>query len=536
MNIQVKLLIVVGVFVLLTLLQSVIALSMQAGSNDDALKINVTGRQRMLTQQIAKEILILYTTENPEKRDIARERLQAAEDLFDTTLKSLLKGGTITLGEIERDVEPASADNVREPLKKGFELWKQMKVQIDESAYAEDLTGHDVYEEEALLLARNVELRGLMNEAVNAYQTNSESGGVAANVLNVLAIFIALGLAGFAYVVFRNNIIVPLRELTEFSDEIAGGNLTARSEQVNDDEIGDLAKTMNSMAKSLDGIVAGVKITSQDVAAAAEEIAATAQELSSNLENTQTRVSSISTAAEEMSVSVEEVAGTARDVASQAENSESVATKGSDSIVSVIDNMQRLNDSVSQGASSIGELGSLGKQIGEVISVINEIADQTNLLALNAAIEAARAGEHGRGFAVVADEVRKLAEQTQRATHDIGDVIKSIQFRTQDAVSLMNKMSVELTEGAGMASEAQDQLRTIVQAAREVSSLVGTVAVATREQTTVSNEVSHNVQDVDQMSASNAAAISQTTSSARDLAMKAEELRSMIRQFNTSIS
>ncbi|MFU8829990.1 MAG: methyl-accepting chemotaxis protein, partial [Phycisphaerales bacterium] len=182
-------------------------------------------------------------------------------------------------------------------------------------------------------------------------------------------------------------------------------------------------------------------------------------------------------------------------------------------------------------ARAVDSLGDRSQKIGEVVDVINEIAEQTNLLALNAAIEAARAGEHGRGFAVVADEVRKLADRTTKATQEIGESIRAIQSETSEAVKRMSDGTEHVRTGVELATQAGSHLQTIVTSSREVARLIESIAAASEQQSVASNEISGSVEQIASLSQQTRESVSQSTQAATDLSCKAEQLQALVAGF-----
>ena len=193
--------------------------------------------------------------------------------------------------------------------------------------------------------------------------------------------------------------------------------------------------------------------------------------------------------------------------------------------------MNEIAEAVGRAASTVRELGSRAEQIGAVIEVINDIADQTNLLALNAAIEAARAGEHGRGFAVVADEVRKLADRTMKATDEISTSIEAIQADTRGAVDQMETGNKSVEHGMGLANEAGEALRTIMAGSQQVLEVIEQIASATEQQASAAEEISHSVEGIRSVAQEANQGVDQAAHAAADLSRKSEDLQEMIRQF-----
>jgi methyl-accepting chemotaxis protein len=200
-------------------------------------------------------------------------------------------------------------------------------------------------------------------------------------------------------------------------------------------------------------------------------------------------------------------------------------------VSSVIEGMGRIEQTVRQSATVVAALGRSSGQIGEIVGIINDIADQTNLLALNAAIEAARAGEQGRGFAVVADEVRALAERTTRATREIGEMIKAIQNETRSAVAAMEKGVKEVETGTGKASRSGEALQDILEQINTVVSQVNQIAVAAEQQTAITGEISSNIHQITEVVAGTARGAQESATAASQLASLAGTMQHLVDQF-----
>jgi len=229
--------------------------------------------------------------------------------------------------------------------------------------------------------------------------------------------------------------------------------------------------------------------SSLEISSTAESLAAASQEQSSQTEE-------VASAVEEMSRTVSENATSANRTADVARKSGEIATIGAGVVKQTVNKMKDIADVVKTSANNIQKLGDSSKEIGEIISVIDDIADQTNLLALNAAIEAARAGEQGRGFAVVADEVRKLAERTTEATKQIAKMIKGIQKETDQAVVAMNKGTIEVQNGIDLADKAGESLNHILTSTQDVLDMINQIAAASEEQSATSEQISKNVMSI----------------------------------------
>ena len=346
---------------------------------------------------------------------------------------------------------------------------------------------------------------------------------VLAGIATVLSIGIAL--------LLRRAICPPLERAAAAAQQVADGDLTVRVKATSNDEVGDLSRNFNHMVDKISEIIGLVTQTATDVAQASNQIAATSEQMSVGMQDQSNQVTQISAAVEEMSASVIEVARKSAEAASNAEESGRAASEGGSVVDQTIGEINAIREAVDASSKSVAELGKRGEQIGAIIEVINDIADQTNLLALNAAIEAARAGEHGRGFAVVADEVRKLADRTTQATEEIGQSISAIQTETTSAVERMDAGSRQVESGVGKATEAGRSLTQIVSNAREVASMIQSIAAATEEQSATSEEVARNIEGIAAVTQQSRDGSAKAAEAAHILAERAERLQGLVSKF-----
>jgi len=322
------------------------------------------------------------------------------------------------------------------------------------------------------------------------------------------------------------GIVSRLKDIAE-----GEGDLTQRIEIRSKDELGELSEWFNSFVSKVHSLIREITQTSNRVREGACGIADSNGTLAQSLNDQTTRIASVSAAVEEMSSSVIEVARQASDANANATQSGEAAREGEAVVGRTINGMQTINKVVSEAAASVGELGRLGEQIGQVITVINDIADQTNLLALNAAIEAARAGEHGRGFAVVADEVRKLADRTTKATDEIAGSIQTIQSRTREAVDQMQAGTKTVSEGVKSASEAGERLRSIVSASSKVAGLIERIAAASEEQSQAGGQIASDIESINVTIQETTEITHTSVNHARELSEQADRLAQMIGKF-----
>ncbi len=381
-------------------------------------------------------------------------------------------------------------------------------------------------------------LEDKMGELSDTFQKTAEAAGADGNstfkegraLVLALSALSGLMLAGFAWAIIR-TITRPLATTVAALERVAAGDLTAHLGMTRTDEIGKLARATDQVVDSMRQMVGEMLGVSNEVSSAATQIASSSEEMARGLTAQTQQVMQVAAAIEQMSASVIEVARQATQVTAQANGAGSTAEQGGRVVSQTIDDIRTINEAVSECSTSVGDLSKQSEQIGAIIEVIKDIADQTNLLALNAAIEAARAGEHGRGFAVVADEVRKLAERTTKATDEVGGTIRTIQTQTQDAMSRMSAGSESVKRGVERASEAGASLSQIVSASREVATMIQSIASATEQQKAASEQISSSVEQISQVTQQTSAGASQAAEASRVLADKATSLQTVVAKF-----
>jgi methyl-accepting chemotaxis protein len=330
-----------------------------------------------------------------------------------------------------------------------------------------------------------------------------------------------------------HSIVRPVRELTQRLKDIAqgGGDLTARVKQDRRDELGELGKWFNLFASRIHDVMVGVRISAEEVTGSSKKITNANDEIAEAMVEQDHEMSQLSATVEEMSASAGEVARSSAEAAKRSQESGRIAESGGEVIRDAIAAMNAISDAVAAGGASVNELGRRAEQIDEITGIISEIAQQTNLLALNAAIEAARAGDHGLGFAVVAQEVGKLATRTKGATEEIGTSIKAIQQETSDAVNRFNSATHEAETGVGKASDAGKSLHQIVASARDVAMMIGSIASAAEEQSSGAEQMAQSIESLAGVTSQSTTGASETARASSDLSEKAEHLLSLVGQF-----
>lgn len=344
--------------------------------------------------------------------------------------------------------------------------------------------------------------------------------------------FVLVGGFGLAFLL-RQMLSKPLNATIAMVKDIAtgDGDLTKRLDIKRHDEIGKLGHWFDLFMGNLHSIISQLSNTSQAVASASTEIAASAEEMAVGLQTQEQQTQQVAAAVEELSQSVNEVAAKSSDATSASADSQHQAEEGGAIVSSTVEEMQGIAREVQGSAETINTLGQKSETIGEIIAVINDIADQTNLLALNAAIEAARAGEHGRGFAVVADEVRKLAERTTEATKEVSQSILGIQTETSSAVELIEAGSQRVGKGVELATKAGTALESIVGGSKSVQGMVQDIAAAANEQSAATGEIARAVEGINSVTRQSSEGASQAAQAASDLAHQAEQLQDLVGRF-----
>ncbi|MBY0111721.1 MAG: HAMP domain-containing protein [Phycisphaerales bacterium] len=336
----------------------------------------------------------------------------------------------------------------------------------------------------------------------------------------VIAFFIARGITrGIAKLVTEINAIRESNDLTKRADVSSG------------DELSVVASGFNGFIESLQKVVGDVVGTSNQVAAAATQIAASAEEMASGLKKQEEQSVQVSAALQETSSSVVEVARKSADTAEASKRSGEEASEGGKVVAETVEQMHAISEQVEGSAKAIEALGKKSDEIGQIIGVINDIADQTNLLALNAAIEAARAGEHGRGFAVVADEVRKLAERTTKATEEVAKSIQEVQHETNAAVSNIKAGTERVTKGVALANNAGEVLEKIVTGSKNVESMIQSIAAAAEEQSAATEQISRSLEQINAVTRESNQAAGQSAQAAATLSEQAESLKRLVERF-----
>ena len=378
------------------------------------------------------------------------------------------------------------------------------------------------------VLTRLLEINNKMALATNQ-QAEDQYNLAFDLVVGLLVIATALTLL-FAWLLTR-SITVPISQALDAAEEIAEGNLTRPIKVDGNDEAGRLLAAMTKMQDKLRDTLQRIAGSATQLASAAEELNAVTDESARGLTQQNNEIEQAATAVNEMTSAVEEVARNAVSTSEASRNATTSAGDGRDLVQETVSAIERMSGDVQATATLIGELANESRDIGKVLDVIRGLADQTNLLALNAAIEAARAGEAGRGFAVVADEVRALAHRTQQSTSEIERMIGSIQAGTEHAVDSMRNSTERAESTLNIAKGAGMSLDTINTAIIEINERNLVIASAAEEQAQVAREVDRNLVNIRDLSVQSATGASQTSAASGELSRLAVDLNGMVGRF-----
>ncbi|WP_313951830.1 methyl-accepting chemotaxis protein [Accumulibacter sp.] len=366
-------------------------------------------------------------------------------------------------------------------------------------------------------------LEALLQQRVERAQRDLNINLAVSVLILLIYVYVSIGLY-YATIGSINRLAANART-------IATGDLSVAVDLGTRDELKLVGDSLNAMTAAFRTLIQNVQRSAGAVLDATKELASSAVHITRSSEQQSDAASTMAAAIEEMTAGIENLSVSAEDADRLSGRAGELAAGGSQVVGNVVQEIERIAEVVNQSASIITELGGRSEQISAIVKVIKEIADQTNLLALNAAIEAARAGEAGRGFAVVADEVRKLAERTTRSTQEISGMIGAIQSGSREAVASMNLGVSRVTAGVALATQAGESLGEIGGNARQVVDSVAHISHALREQSVASNEIAQNVENVARMAGENCAAVAGNAGTAVQLERLSEALDAEVRRF-----
>ena len=537
-----------------------------SSQKDDSLVINLAGRQRMLSQKLAKETLAYGT--NPS--EVLKKQIANTSAVFEATLNALRDSGNAPLTLDPNGAKaplPKASEAVHAQLTKVKGLWGDYKNLIQDSVASGSPDVAKINKDSVVVLKT-------MNAAVVMMQGESESRVSTLLIMQSVCIGVGIILVLIVIVSINSRLTTPLISLQTYAGEVAGGDLDAHIEGRFTGELESLKTAIETMVDNIRKTMADVEAKgdeaaknareasksakasqeqyeqfkklfttmknaagkasdiSQRVATSVTQLAASVDQVNHGTDIQRDRMSETATAMEEMNATVLEVAQNAASAAQSATEARDNAQVGADGVRAAVVSFDGIKTQILDLNASMGELGEQAISIGNIMDVVTDIADQTNLLALNAAIEAARAGEAGRGFAVVADEVRKLAEKTMAATKEVGDAVQKIQMQARDNIKAVETSVEDIVKSTEAANESGQFMTQIVTIVGETAGQVESIATASEEQSAASEEINQAVADVTHIASETAQGMTEAARALEAMAAMAGDLDNVIRDMS----
>jgi len=497
------------------------------GDQSYSKSIDLAGLQRMRTVNMAY-LMERYARSNYEL-NLVSDNLKKTMSDFEATLKGLKNGSA------ELNLRPVHNPDIIRKINEAEGLWAKRKELVAAGMKDKEAFAANVNE---LSNRHTPEILAAADDLTKEIAANARASAMKGIAVMAVAVFLSVGVSVFFMWSTNTHIIRPIIRVKETVEAISQGDLSKRAEikvrflgrELND-EVTSLGGSVDAMAVQMSGVIGRITDSSNLLASAAEQLSSSATQIEEGANRQSGQTVQVATSMEEMNSTVIEVAKNSNKVSESARNAQNIAVKGGDVVSEAISAMQEVAESTSVTADTIKKLGKSSEEIGTIVSVINDIADQTNLLALNAAIEAARAGEQGRGFAVVADEVRKLAERTTKATKEISGMIRTIQSETGTAVSAMDDGTKRVEKGVRLANEAGDALKRIVTGVENVTDMISHIATSAEEQSATADEIAQNMDSIAEVAKTNVGAIADVSRATSEMARLATELKGLVANF-----
>ena len=512
--------------------EEVVDILLQSGA--PAAQVSVAQRQSLLAERIigsANKVLV-----GDEDSVLAADMFGRDASLFGRVLTAMLEGNAAM------EISQVTDEEALERLTEIAELFEFVSGSVDEiletspELFQVREAANGIFTVSQTLLDKASVLAAGFEQRASGRVLNTLIGYVLGAL--ALASIILIGLVSMRETRIRlaetaekneRNQTAILRLLDEIGD-LADGDLTAEA-TVTEDFTGAIADSINFTIDQLRELVGTINATAVQVAAAAQETQSTAMHLAEASEHQAQEIAGASAAINEMAVSIDQVSANAAESSAVAERSVSIANKGNEVVHNTITGMDSIREQIQDTSKRIKRLGESSQEIGDIVSLINDIADQTNILALNAAIQASMAGDAGRGFAVVADEVQRLAERSSSATKQIEALVKTIQADTNEAVISMEQTTTEVVRGARLAQDAGVSLEEIEKVSKSLAALIQNISNAARQQASSAGHISSTMNVIQEITSQTSAGTTATAQSIGTLAKMASEMRESVSGF-----
>ncbi len=497
-------------------------------------QVAVAQRQSWLAERIVRSVNKVLS--GGDDAVMAADSFGRDANLFGRVLNGMIEGN------VAMHIQPVVDEEAIDSLAEISELFEFVAGSVDEiletspELFQVRESANNIFNSSQSMLSQTSELEN-RHEARSESWTLLQSGGY------LLALIALAMLGGVGYTTYQDtqvtlkeeetkneaNQMAILRLLDELAD-LADGDLTTQA-TVTEDFTGAIADSINFAIDQMRALVTAINETAVQVASAAQETQSTAMHLADAAEHQAQEIAGASAAINEMAVSIDQVSSNASESTSVAERSVTIANKGAEVVQATINGMDNIREQIQETSKRIKRLGESSQEIGDIISLINDIADQTNILSLNAAIQASMAGDAGRGFAVVADEVQRLAERSAAATKQIEALVKTIQNDTNEAVISMEHTTAEVVRGARLAQDAGVALEEIEIVSKSLADLIQNISNAARQQASSAGHISNTMNVIQEITSQTSAGTTATAKSIGNLAEMATKLRESVAGF-----
>lgn len=499
----------IGFFTLL------VAAHIFASLNQDATVINIAGKQRFLSQALAKEALLQAQGEG------SQDEVSRLTQDFETALNSLIKGNS------SLNIKAIADTNTRKQLELVNQHWQTFKQAVQRYINnPQDLSAlHALRDGAKTILYETNKTVGMLE--LQANKDREFELYLAGTATIIILLLVTMGRV-FGMSVLMGQINLLRQHLNFVKDGNFSHPLPVSS---NHNEVGQMFSAYNSMIAEIGKLMSDVVRSSAEVSAGIENIASRLERTNHGVHQQHSEIDQVATAMNEMAATVREVAANTEQTASSAEMAHDEAINGQQIIMHTIASINQLAEQIENAAEVMKMLQEDSIKVGEIMSVISTIAEQTNLLALNAAIEAARAGEQGRGFAVVADEVRNLAQRTQVSTEEIRAIVEHLQHQSNNASEMMLASQTRAQATVEETSNADQALNRIVESVANITAMSSQIATAAEEQSQVATEMDQSINNISSIAKQTTNDAQQTVAATSEIHIEMDNLRSLVNQF-----